>query len=285
MLEVTPGVRADVYTSGGAQAVAVEPRLSSRLAVTPHLRLVQAYGIAHQPPGFPVPVPALTIGYLQGGLQETAQTSAGVEGDLPWDVKGSVIGFHNAFFHMNDAFGSNAGSLAGSDSPFAGALARTRGSAYGLELTARRALARRIGGFLSYTLSRSERTTDLTRPSGFDRTHVLNVAVSVDLGRGWLGGARFLYYTGAPTYLGFGTNQASTVAQPPERYPPFWRLDLRVEKRWTIGRRGGHLSLVLETLNTTLNKEVLGYDCSTTACTPNAVGPIAIPSIGVEGGF
>jgi hypothetical protein len=30
---------------------------------------------------------------------------------------------------------------------------------------------------------------------------------------------------------------------------------------------------------------VLGYDCSTSTCTPNAVGPIAIPSIGVEGGF
>jgi hypothetical protein len=75
------------------------------------------------------------------------------------------------------------------------------------------------------------------------------------------------------------------MAQPPDRYPPFWRLDLRFEKRWTIGRHGGHVSLVLETLNTTLNKEVLSYDCSTSPCTPNAVGPIAVPSIGVEGGF
>jgi hypothetical protein len=45
------------------------------------------------------------------------------------------------------------------------------------------------------------------------------------------------------------------------------------------------MSLVLETLNTTLNKEVLNYDCGPSSCTPNGIGPIAIPSIGVEGGF
>jgi TonB family protein len=284
-LEVTPGVRVDNYTSGSVQALAVDPRLSSRLTVAPHVRLVQAFGLAHQPPAFPIPVPALTIGYLQGGLQETVQTSAGVEADLPWDVKGSAIGFHNAFFHMNDAFGTPTGTSNDSNGPFGNALSRVKGSAYGLELSARRSLAKGIGGFVSYTLSRSERTTDLMRPSGFDRTHVLNVAASVDMGKGWLGGARLLFYTGEPTYLGTPANQPSTTPQPPPRYPPFWRLDLRLEKRWNVGRGGGHMSLVIETLNTTLNKEVLGYDCGGTTCTPNAVGPIAIPSVGVEGGF
>jgi hypothetical protein len=281
-LEVTPGLRADNYTSGGAQAFAIEPRLSSRLAVTPHLRLVQAYGLADQPPAFPVPVPALTIGGLLGGLQQTVQTSAGVEADLPWDAKGSAIAFHNAFSHMNDAIGTTQSSSNGNDnSRFGNVLGQVRGSAYGLELSARRSLAKGIGGFFSYTLSRSERTTDATRPSNFDRTHVLNAAVSVDMGKGWLGGARLLFYTGAPTNQSTSPN----LATPPSRLPPFWRLDLRIEKRWNVGSRGGHMSLVLETLNTTLNKEVLNYTCTPSSCTGDGIGPIAIPSIGVEGGF
>ena len=51
-------------------------------------------------------------------------------------------------------------------------------------------LSKRIGGFVSYTLSRSVRHVGRESfDSAFDRRHVLNAAAAVDLGRGWkLGG-------------------------------------------------------------------------------------------------
>ena len=59
-IEVTPGLRVDFFGSGGATAVGVDPRLSARLAVTDHFRLLHAYGVSHQPPSFVAPIPGLT---------------------------------------------------------------------------------------------------------------------------------------------------------------------------------------------------------------------------------
>jgi hypothetical protein len=70
----------------------------------------------------------------------------------------------------------------------------------------------------------------------------------------------------------------------PERMPAFYRLDVRLEKRWTFGETTW-LSLVLEMLNATLHKETFGYDCSSAGCKSEEIGPVAFPSIGVEAGF
>jgi len=73
---------------------------------------------------------------------------------------------------------------------------------YGLEVFVRRALTERLGGFVSYTLSRSNRAVGrLEGPSSFDRTHVFNAAVAYDLGRAWRAGIRTVVYTGIPAEL------------------------------------------------------------------------------------
>jgi TonB family protein len=299
--QVTPGLRVDLYGSGGDRAVAVEPRLACRLALTDRIRLVEAYGLAHQPPALPVPVPALAIAHLAGGLQSTIQTSGGVEVDLPFATTASATLFHNAFFNMSDALGASNTKQPQDDVFLGRTRTSTDGSAYGVELSARRSLSQRVGGLISYTLSRSERTTDQIRPSGFDRTHVVNVALSADLGKGWRGGARLLAYSGIPTRspstLAAIAAGASGLA---DRTPAYYRLDLRLEKKWLVGQ-AGTVSFVAEMLNATANKEVLDYTCgnfattgpppapgtqpSAPTCRPDPIGPIAIPSLGLEGGF
>src|SRR5262249_32637117 len=47
-IEVTPGVRFDVFRSTAASASSVDPRISARLKLTKHVRLVEAYGLVHQ---------------------------------------------------------------------------------------------------------------------------------------------------------------------------------------------------------------------------------------------
>jgi hypothetical protein len=155
--------------------------------------------------------------------------------------------------------------------------ARTNGTAYGFELYVKRKLTDRVGGFLSYTLSRSTRTyEDQSFVSSFDRTHVVNAALSYDLGRNWRAGGRVVFYTGLP--------KAPDPTSASTRLAPFFRLDVRLEKRWDIGKRFW-VSFVLEWLNATLTKEQVGTSCTLQGCQATTVGPITVPSIGVEGGF
>src|SRR5690606_31463166 len=110
--------------------------------------------------------------------------------------------FQNVLFAGSDALGvsqlDNADVSVDSDTD------RVTAHSYGLELYIRRSLTERLGGFLSYTLSRSERSVErLEGPSSFDRSHVLNLALAYDLGRAWRAGARFMFYTGIPAEVAY----------------------------------------------------------------------------------
>jgi hypothetical protein len=151
-----------------------------------------------------------------------------------------------------------------------------------------RELTRRLGGFLSYTLSRSERFTPLGHmASAFDRTHVASGALAYDLGRRWRAGSRLTFYTGTPSNLSVVglTPGGELIYSQPERLSPFYRLDVRLEKRWSIGSRGAYWAFVLEVLNTTLNKELINTDCDQFGCEEEKIGPVTVPSLGLEGGF
>jgi hypothetical protein len=274
--ELTPGLRTDLYTSGGDKAVGVDPRLGSRIAIRKNVHVIHALGIAHQPPSFLIPVPGLAIGHLSGGLQRAYQASGGVELELPQAITATLTAFDNVFGNMSDTLGVSrdpGDDASGFKEP------RSLGSAIGAEVYVRRRLTQRIGGFLTYTLSRSTRSVGTEHfLSTFDRPHVANAALAFDLGRNWRAGTRFTIYTGTPIVPPGGNG---LIAPPrslsPERDPTFYRIDLRLEKRWYFNRpRNFWLSFVAEVMNATLHKEVLQGQ---------TIGPVTIPSIGVEGGL
>src|SRR6478736_4420982 len=328
--QIIPGVRFDYFSSQGESAVAVDPRLSTRLAVSRRLSLLTTFGLAHQTPAFVVPLPGFQPGGLRGGLQLAVQQSAGVEYDLGSATNLTATVFHNGFFNMSDPIGATQRQISGCapgtfprdtlagdrgadpSSGFSGSCtprftegrvgpdrsggggqaadsnsantaadalsARTDGQAYGLELFLKRRLTSRIGGFLSYTLSRSVRYFEGSEfVAAFDRTHVFNGAVAYDLGRNWRAGTRVTFYTGLP--------KAADANDPNDsRLPAFFKLDLRVEKRWQLGPRA-HLSFVAEWMNATLSKEAIATTCTLRGCQTQTIGPITIPSLGIEGGF
>lgn len=329
-LQLTPGIRLDYYSSQGQSAVGVDPRLSLRLRMRKRLNFLAAFGLAHQPPAFVVPVPGFQPGGLRGGLQLAVQQSAGLEYDLGDATSLTATVFHNGFLNMSDPLGAtqmtvdgcppgsfpadtlsgdrgsqptsgrardcgkppatflplgtvgpdNSGGGAGSGATTAAnALeARTDGYSYGLELFLKRRLTSRVGGFLAYTLSRSVRTFGNHQfVATFDRTHVINGALAYNLGRNWRAGTRVTFYTGLP--------KAPDPSDPSSsRLPPFFRLDLRIEKRWQLGRRTW-LSFVAEWMNATLSKEAIATTCTLQGCQTQTIGPITIPSLGIEGGF
>ena len=117
--------------------------------------------------------------------------------------------------------------------------------------------------------------------SEFDRTHVVNLIGAYDLGRGWRAGARVVAYSG-------WAYSTTTIDGPPNaRMPPFYRLDLRLEKKWV--KPWGHVSFIAEWLNVLLRKEDIGVTSENCpagqAYCPQEIGPSTVPSLGVEVGF
>jgi hypothetical protein len=180
------------------------------------------------------------------------------------------------------------------------------GRAYGLEVLLRRSFAERLTAWISYTLSRSTRQArgpgddepTMTILSEYDRTHVVSAVASYDFGGGWRAGGRVSAYTGRP--YSATSEGIPVVPYNTERLPGYYRIDARIEKSWMLGERD-RISVVLEGLNVTLNKEPVSVLCvagpggsgagsapsgrSLDTCTAQTVGPLTIPSIGVEGTF
>jgi TonB family protein len=311
-VELVPGVRLDAYRSTGKTAPALEPRLATRVALTPWLAWISTLGVAHQMPAFFVPVSGLQPG-IGRGLQEAWQFSEGLEARLPEKITASFVLFHHAYRGLSDLLATCVERRASTASNDCDVDERANGSSDGLEVLMKRDLSERLGFWVAYTLSRTTRTfRGETFASQFDRTHVLSASGSAVLGKGWRFGARFSYVTGRPVTASLRP-QASTPDSSPvpvertaatlppgspdpsaaveiERYltvrlPAFYRLDVRLEKRWQLSETRW-VAFTVEWFNATLNKEPTNYSCDYRGrCGVEEIGPVTIPSIGAEGGF
>jgi hypothetical protein len=295
-LDIRPGLRVDAFTSrspasgitsgatGAERAViAVDPRLALRWDLTPSVAAIAAFGVAHQASNIPLPSPGLQFSQLARGLQSANQYSAGAEVKLPAEFTATADVFWHDYTGLADYIES---------CPNGETTCNFDGRAIGLEVMVRRPLTRRLTGWISYTLSRAERDAFyggqwIRRLSEFDRTHVVNLVLAADLGARWRAGTRLIAYSGLPysTFTG-------SVGPPDARGPPFFRVDLRVEKQWRA--LGGNLSLVFEWLNALLAKESFTASCAPVLiennvpsgqCGPTPIGPITFPSIGLEGAW
>jgi hypothetical protein len=275
-IHVAPGLRADVYSSEGVTTVGVDPRVSADFEVSRRLRFEHSLGVAHQRPNFTAQVPGAQVADLANGLQWALLWSSGLKLKLPLDLLASATVFRSGYFNALDPIGGARDFTIDRT-----ALDRRATiSAAGLELHLSRPVTKRLGGFISYTLSRSEQSSrEQKSPSGFDRTHVLQAALSYEVGSGFRVGARSVLYSGVPE-LNLEGSPHFTAAR---RGSPFFRLDLRAEKRFRIGRHG-YWGLIAEVLNATSTREVVRLDCGE-VCRERSAGPVVLPSVGIEAGF
>jgi len=330
-VELTPGLRAEVYSSavhpaagapilpgtiGGAATPVLEPRLAARVRVAQGVTAVSTFGVSHQLPGIVAQYPDATP-FIQPGvltkLQSSVQASQGAEVALPLHLSVASTLFLHEYSGLPDI---TACAFSPQD-PSQCVTPTVTGRAFGLEVLLRRPFTERFTVWVSYTLSRSTRQArppggnepTMTIVSEYDRTHVVSAVASYDLGKGWRVGGRLFGYTGRP-YTNF------SLAEPVlpfdgARLPGFVRLDARLEKSWKVGNAGSRVSVVLEGINVTLAKETVSATCGgpatasirtagagmgestgtgatglpINACTFDTVGPITIPSVGVEGTF
>jgi hypothetical protein len=106
------------------------------------------------------------------------------------------------------------------------------------------------------------------------------LALGFDMGKGWRAGGRGIFTSGVPT-------RTLTINGPQfggERAPPYFRLDLRLEKRFRLGKNG-HWAVTAEVQNATASHEVVGRSCNAQRCVEVGVGPIVLPNVGVEASY
>ena len=271
--EIVPGMRLDLSRMRGHNHVFVEPRLGTRLRVAQGVSWVSAFGVAHQLPTRAVRVPGRAPDAVEASEQEAWQATTGVELALPASMLAKASLFHS-WIDASEA--------------------DLTGRSYGFELFLRRNFSERLGGFISYTLSRTQYThLTQTFQTEFDRPHVLSVVLGYDLGAGFRIGVRTLYESGrryavsCPTRdCGPGDPRAPRPFLSMGRMHSFFRLDFRFEKRWQFPS-GRWLSGAFEWFNASLSKEADGtfWDPVRGGVIVQMRSPLTLPSIGIEAGF
>lgn len=267
-LEITLGLRAERYRYGDHRSWQPEPRAVVKLAITDSLKIKGASGYFSQ-----APLPFQynrTFGNPDLNPNRSLQYSAGVELKLPFSIE-----FDSSLFYSDmSQLTRGSGRLVASKS---GTLPRVllfeddgEGRAYGWEVLLRRKVDEGLFGWVSYTLSRSERFLGDGDPIPFffDQTHVLNLAASYKLGR-WRFGARFSLATGRPTIDRLDRSDGAEVTRDADkddfdssstrraRLPTFQQLDIRIDRDFTWGILEG--SVYLDIINVYFANNAEGY--------------------------
>ncbi|MFO0576514.1 MAG: TonB-dependent receptor [Polyangia bacterium] len=233
----------------------LEPRLRLRYRPHPRLELVAASGLYHQPPdpadlsavfGNPTLEPSRAV-HATAGLSVAAHRALQIE----------LAGFFRSLDRL-----VVRSPLA--TPPLARALVQDgAGRSYGAQLALTLAPWHGLSGALAYTLGRSERrdAPDFSwRPSAYDQTHVLQLALRYVLfGIGL--GARLRYTSGLPrtdvlsAYYNAREDEYQPVLGPlyAGRLPDFVQLDARIDRTFHLGARLV-LTVQLEVQNVTNQK-------------------------------
>jgi TonB family protein len=276
---LVPGARADYI--GDIQRWTFDPRLTSRYQLSDATTLKGGVGLFSQAPDFSETLPIIGNPHLRAPRAQ--HYSLGVEQHVTDRLLVTVEGFYKRL------------SLLTVNSPVPGENLNNDGVGriYGGELSARLRPTDQSTGFLSYTLSRSQRRDhagDDWRLFNWDQTHILTVSGAHALGRGWNLSGTFRYVTGTPytpvvaSVYNSNTDTYKAVygAVNGARSNAFHRLDVRIEKTWAI--RSGSLALYLDVQNAYDHQgdegRVYNYNFTQSGTIPGL--PI-IPSLGLRG--
>jgi hypothetical protein len=278
-LLISPGMRIDYY--GEIEDTSVDPRIAVRYELSSSTALKGGIGYYSQPPQSWQSIPG--IGNPDLKHFRALQSSAGVEQKLGSAGKVTAEGFYKRVEDIVIATPNRE------EPQFVN---QGQGRIVGAELSAQARWKNDGFAYLAYTLSRSERRRpgESFRLFDQDQTHVLALAASQGLGRGWTLGARFRLVSGNPTtpITGATYDARSGVYLPTygatnsQRDPLFNQLDVRVEKQWTIGP--AKLATYLDVQNVYMAENPEGYRYSFDYSKREAVSGLALfPNLGLRG--
>ncbi len=287
-LRVLVGARVDTF--GGTAGVYLQPRMNLRWVLRgkegDRTTLKGALGLYAQAPQINEIDPIFGTPGLSAN--QATQASFGIEQELFKRVEVSIEPFYKNLFNLVSQR-PDAGQASGFRYTNEGT-----GFAYGVEFLAKYKPERLFGGWIAYTISRSERRDLPEQPLHlfqYDQTHVLSVLGTYSFGNGWSVGARVRYVTGnpyTPIVGGYFDNNGGDYGPVDKlpvysgRLPPFFSLDVRVERKWHI-LKDSMFSAYIDVLNATNYRNVesftFNYDFQFHA---TAAGLPIIPSVGAR---
>jgi hypothetical protein len=245
----------------------IEPRISVRYAVTPQISVKVAFGIYHQPPNGQDM--SAIFGTPTLGLAQAEHYVAGGAFKLTKSLDIEITGFLSESQDLVTRSESATPALAN-------ALVQDGiGRSFGTQFLLRQQQIGPFFGWISYTISRSERQDhpDVDwRLFDFDQTHVFTALGSFDLGLGFEIGARFRYATGFPrTPVNGAYYDTLTGLYEPLfgfhnsiRIPPFYAVDGRVSKHFKMGKTELEVYLDVQNVTNHANPEEILYNPSYT---------------------
>ena len=238
------------------------PRIAAAFRATKKLTLTAGAGIYGQPPD-PADMSPV-FGNPTIGVSRAAHLSGGFNFKLRPTLTLEVIGFYKRMWDLvsrNDV-----------PPPVADQLTQDEiGRAYGGQVLLRQELLRGFFGWITYSLTRSERQdhpNTAWRLFDFDQTQALGVVASYQLGHGWDLGLRFRYTTGFPrtpvvnSYQDSVTGQYNPIFGPYNsiRIPSFYQLDARIERSFVYRRAKMNIFLDVQNLTNRQNPEEIIYN-------------------------
>lgn len=272
-LDLSLGVRADVWNTGGQRDAAVSPRARATFHAEELADVFVGWGIGNRPATFPIPLPGLGDVPLEPGLQRANQVEGGVRFHLPYDLTFETRGYLNLFRALRfvDVFTEaevSRNPALGDPRPAGFLEDSADGKSYGLEVLLQRPFDVGVSTLVSYTLGFSDLEAtafllDGQAFQGFDYTpsydvrHVMNGVLTWQAKFGLIIAARVFARSGrAEGWLWL--DESGVVQQYVQRVPWFVRLDAQIAYEWA--KPGRRLRIGLEWINITQARDAQEID-------------------------
>ena len=287
-LDLSLGVRADVWNTAGHRDAGVSPRARATFHAGEFADFFVGWGLGFMPATFPIPLPGLGDVPLEAGLQRANQTEGGVRFFLPYDLMFETRGYLNLFRDLRflDVFTnpqiSPDPALGAAPTAFLNSSAD--GKSYGLELLLQRPFDVGVSTLVSYTLGFSDLEATAELPIGtsatfdytpsYDVRHVMNGVLAWQSKFGLILSARLFARSGrAEGWLWY---DLTGVHQYVQRVPWFVRLDAQVAYEWA--KPGRRMRISLEWLNVTRARDAQEVDSGDPTAPAECQGRFGVPS-------
>jgi outer membrane receptor protein involved in Fe transport len=285
-LTLIPGVRVDYFAP--VKQWSADPRLVARYQIDEDWVAKGGIGLVHQAPQ--PDETDKTFGNPDLGLEHAIHYAVGAE----WRPRKYLFFDATLYYKDMGSLVSRTAQLTLRDGMPVPQVYDNNGvgRAYGLELYIKHDIAYNLSGWLTYTLSRSERkdsgATDY-RLFDFDQTHIFNLIISYRFQENWMLGIRLRIISGNPTTPPVGSvfmSDFDRYAQIPglvnsARLPLYHTLDIRCEKRWIYDTWTFYAYLHLVNAYNHQNVESMVYNFDFSQSKPQSGLPI-FPILGLR---
>ncbi len=276
-LDLSLGIRGDVWNTAGERDAAVSPRARATFHALDIADFFVGWGYGIMPAVYSIPLPGLGDVPLEPGLQRANQTEAGVRFFLPHELTLEARGYINIYRDLrfvdiftNPEINTEDGLLAGFIDDAAD------GKSYGATFLVQRPFQVGFSTFLAYTLGFSDLTATARSFDGsvsqefdytpsYDVRHVLNAVLAWQSKFGLMISARMSTRSGRTEGWVWLDNDG-VIQQYIQRVPWFTRLDAEIAYEWAKPNRRMRIALEWVNITQAQDAQELSQESSDEAC-------------------